>query len=247
MPALLRTELLKLVTTRTPWLVAGLSVALTLIFCLQATLEAGRSGAPSIGTAGATLAQLDAMLRGSLVALVLGVLVVTTEYRYRTVATTLLMVPHRGQVVLAKAMTAAVVGVLLGLASLGVVVVTGLISGALTAGPLNTDIVLHGLGLFLTYPLYALLGTGVGALLGTVPSLAVLLPLAWVAGLEGLAFSSLPRHARAWTVEGATAALQNAGSVWPRLPMWLGAGVLCGFVAALLIGGAVVFLRRDVT
>lgn len=247
MPALLRTELLKLATTRAPWLLGGASVALTLLFCLQATLKAGRGGAPSIGTAGATLALLDSMFRGSLLALVLGVLVVTVEYRYRTMATTLLAAPHRRRVVLAKGMTAAVVGGVLGTASAAVVLATGVISGAWPAGPVNADIVLRGVGLFLTYPLYALLGTGVAALLGTVPSLAVLLPLSWVAGLEGLALFFLPRDAHAWTVQGATAALQNAGTVWPRLPMWLGAAVLCGLVSVLLVAGIAAVLRRDVT
>ena len=75
MPGLLvlvRTELLKLGTTRAPWLLAGGALALTVLLALQPVTRAGRDGAPSIGTVGAALGVLDALGRGALVALLVG-------------------------------------------------------------------------------------------------------------------------------------------------------------------------------
>ena len=50
---------------------------------------------------------LDALGRGALVALLLGVLMVTSEFRHQTVTASLLQSPRRGRVVTAKALTAA--------------------------------------------------------------------------------------------------------------------------------------------
>ena len=121
MPGLLvlvRTELLKLGTTRAPWLLAGGTLALTVLLALQPVTRAGRDGAPSIGTVGAALGVLDALGRGALVALLVGVLVVTAEFRHQTVGTSLLQTPNRIQLVVAKSAASSLVGLALGLSCL---------------------------------------------------------------------------------------------------------------------------------
>ena len=66
-------------------------------------------------------------------------------------------------------------------------------SGALPLELVNSDIALRVLGLVLTYPLYALLGAAVGALLNRTQPLAVILPIAWLLAVEGLVTSALPQ------------------------------------------------------
>ena len=63
LPVLVCTELLKLGTTRAPWVVAAGALVLTTLLALQPVTRAGRDGAPSIGTAGAALGVIDAALR----------------------------------------------------------------------------------------------------------------------------------------------------------------------------------------
>jgi hypothetical protein len=67
----------------------------------------------------------------------------------------------------------------------------------------NGDIVLRVAGLLLAYPLYALLGVGLGAVLLSQP-VAVVVPLLWTALLERLL---VPEDLAAWSLNGVTAAL----------------------------------------
>jgi len=244
---LLRTELLKLGTTRTPWLLGAAVPGLTLLLALQPVLRGGRDGAPSLGTAGAALAVLDAMSRGALAALLLGVLVATTEFRHKTVSLSLLQAPDRVRLLLGKTITAALVGLALGVSALVVVLTVGSASGALRWDRGNPDLTLHGLGLVLTYPLYAVLGLAVGALLSGNQPLAVILPLAWLLGLEPLALSGLPQPVSAWSVGGLTAALQNSGTLPFVVPVWTGGAALVGFALLLLLAGAHHLLHTDLS
>ena len=99
---LIRMELLKLRSTRWPMILAGVALLATMLLALQPLLKAGH-GAPSLGTIGATLRVLDAMTRGALVALMIGALVVTSEFRHWTITASLLQVPERAKLVTAKA------------------------------------------------------------------------------------------------------------------------------------------------
>ena len=199
---LVRTELLKLGTIRAPWLLAAGALVLTTLLALQPVTRAGRDGVPSIGTVNAALGVIEAVGWDALVALLLGVLVVTSEFRHQTVGATLLQTPNRIQLVVAKSAASSLVGLALGIAAWLVVLGIGTVSGALRLELVNSDIVLRVLGLVLTYPLYALLGTAVGALLNRHPSLAVILPIVWMLGAEDLALSALPRPANTWSIGG---------------------------------------------
>jgi hypothetical protein len=242
-----RTELLKLGTTRAPWALAAGALVLTTLIALQPVTRAGRDGAPSIGTAGAALGVLDAMGRGALVALLLGVVVVTSEFRHKTAGTTLLQTPNRTQLVVAKAAASTLVGLALGIAALLIVLGIGIVSGALQPEVINSDIAIRVLGLTLTYPLYALLGAAVGALLNRNQPLAIILPTVWLLGAENLAVSALPRPANTWSIVGVTNALQHVGNVPYVLPVGLGGVALLSYVLLLLAGGAFQLNRTDIT
>lgn len=247
MLVLLRTELLKLSTTRAPWILSAGTLAATTVLAVQPVVGAGRNGVPSIGTAGAALGVLDATGRGVLGALLIGVLVVTTEFRHRTVTASLLQVPGRTRVMGAKALTGVVVGSALGALSLAVVLAVGITVGALRVDVVTLDVVLRGAGLLLAHPLYGLLGVAVGSLLSAVQPVAVVLPLAWLLGLEGLVLSLASPTAALWSIGGTTAALENSGTVPRVLPIWLGGSLLLAYCLLLLAAGVLRVHRADIT
>ena len=245
--ALMATEGLKLRTVRLPALVAAATVALTVVLAVQPVLGAGRQGRPSLGTVGAMLGVLDAAGRGPLLALVVGVLVTAGEHHHATLTASLLATPARGRLVVAKGLTAALAGCVLGLLGLGATLAVGVPSGAVRRDLLNADIVWHVLGMLAAHPLYALLGAGIGAVMLRTQPLAVLLPVAWLLVLEVLLLGSVDRQLLPWGLTGATDALANAGDVVGVLPMWAGAGLLLGWALLLLLAGVTRVTHLDVT
>src|SRR3954454_19227847 len=154
---LVRTELVALGTVRGPWLLVAGTVVGTAVPALLHVLDAGRRGAPSIGTSGAMLAVLDTAGNGNKVALLLGVLTVTAEFRHNTVTVLFLHLPRRTRVIMAKAVTVALVGAGVGVLDLAVALAVGLPSGAVPWSVLNCDIPLQSFGQALPCPVYALL------------------------------------------------------------------------------------------
>ena len=108
-------ELFKLRTTRTSWAVALGSVGLVLIISLIAALTADFSD--STDPPGPNLMQIGGLVQ--IFALVLGILSVATEFRHGTITPSLLAVPDRGRLVVAKLVTALLAGALLGLVAEG--------------------------------------------------------------------------------------------------------------------------------
>jgi ABC-2 type transport system permease protein len=246
MSPLIRAELLALRTTRAPWALAAVTILLTLALALTPVIHAGKAGDPSIGTAAALLAVLGATSRGSVAALLLGVLTVTTEFRHETATATFLVAPRRARVLAAKAGAATLVAAALAVAGLVVVLAVGLLTGAVQPSMLNPDVLLREAGLLLAYPLYAVLGVGLGALVIYQP-LAVVLPMAWVLFVEDLLLHLVPRAATPWSLGGVTAAMANAGDFPRVLPVPIGGAALLGYALLLVLLGAGRVLHRDIT
>nr|BFE78938.1 hypothetical protein GCM10020093_015390 [Planobispora longispora] len=122
--ALVRSELQKLFTTRLWWIMllvmllfTGITLAVTIGF---AGVEGGQ-GAPALPGRETLEFQQAAWTAGagsSIFVMVLGIIMMTGEYRYQTITTTFLTTPRRGRVVTAKLIAGLLVGVLFGLASL---------------------------------------------------------------------------------------------------------------------------------
>ena len=243
--SLIQTELLALRTIRTLWILAALTVLVTLVLALTPVIDSGKHGAASIGTSAAMLAVLEAIAKGNVVVLLLGVLTVTSEFRHGMATVTFLQTPRRLRVLAAKAVAVIVVGSALAVVNLAVALAVGLPTGAVQLSMLNGDVRLHVLGLVLAYPAYGALGVGIGALLIHQP-VAVVLPLAWLLVEHGLA-DNLPRTVRPWSLSAVTSALANAGNVEAVLPVLAGGLALLGYAALLLSLGAARVLRRDIT
>lgn len=246
MTRLLGAELFKLRTTRTFYGLTGGCLALVLLIVTLASIF-GKPGPNEpvmrnlMGLAG--LAQAFAM--------VLGVLVITTEFRHGTVTPTLLVVPRRVQLMLSKLGASAVTGLLLGLLTCGAValIVAGITSARDIDDNATTSQVLHMfVGGTIAAGLFAVIGLGlgaivrnqVGAIIGGLVYMLVVEPLSgliptfgdWVAkyGLGG--------------TSNALAQTSAGDNVLGQVP---GGLLLAAYAAIFLVVGIVLVNRRDVS
>jgi ABC-2 type transport system permease protein len=241
-----RAELLGLRTIRSRWLLAVGTVLSTCVLAIMPVVDSGKAGHPSVGTAGGMLAVLGAVGAGRFAVLLLGVLTVTAEFRHGTVTAIFLQTPHRIRVLASKAAATVLVSIALAAVDVTVVLAIGLSTGAVQPSLLNGDIALRVLGLLLAYPVYGLLGVGIGALVIYQPP-AVLLPLAWVLYLEDLVVHLVPRTFHPWSLGNVTSALANAGDVRDVLPVLGGALVLLTYAVLFLCLGIARVVHRDIT
>lgn len=266
MIAALRVEWLKLTTTRTWWalgaVLAGyVAVVAVLLTATYTTARSSSSGQPppslDLPLTAATLYTLGASI-GYVFPALLGVLVITTEYRYRTLTPTFLAQPRRARVLLAKLGVSAVTGLLYGVAALALTVpaVAGVLrlAGHPTAlgdgevqGAVARSVLAHGL--------WAAIGVGVGflvrnqvaAVVAVIATSQLVEPLLRI----GLAAWSLTRGISRYLPGSAADALTGA-SIYPfsggaaLLPPWQGALALVAYALALTAAGAWLTARRDV-
>ncbi|HUP33558.1 MAG TPA: ABC transporter permease [Gaiellaceae bacterium] len=153
-------EFLKLRTTRVPYVLLFVAVAIAGI------AAAGLVGSDSLDDDRA-LALAQGASFGTMFATVLGILLVTNEYRHGTVMTTFLVEPRRVRVLAAKLVTALLTGAIFGLASAAVSAAVALPWLASKGESLALDgQALEGLGrLVLAFALSAALGAAVGAII----------------------------------------------------------------------------------
>jgi ABC-2 type transport system permease protein len=244
--AVVQSELLGLRTAPSRWLLIVGAVLCTCVLAVRPVVESGKAGHPSIGTAAAMLAVLGAVGAGRFVVLLLGVLTVTGEFRHGTVTATFLHTPQRVRVLAGKVAATLLVGMALAAMDVVLVLAIGTSTGAVAPSLLNGDIALRVLGLLLAYPVYGLLGVGIGALVIYQPA-AVLLPLAWVLFLEDLVFHLVPRTWQPWSLSNVTSALANAGHVRDLLPVLGGAAALLTYAVLFLGIGVARVVHRDIT
>jgi ABC-2 type transport system permease protein len=160
---LFRSEWLKLWTTRTTWVMLGIGL-------LGEALFAGLyTGLASLGEVERELGEAGVATGVGLLMvlmLVLGVLIVTTEFRHGTSSSTFLASPRRYPALLAKLAASLLVGLLAGLAF---VAVNGGLSLPLIAErggelPAAEDLVSVYAGVVVSFALLSAFGYGVGAI-----------------------------------------------------------------------------------
>jgi ABC-2 type transport system permease protein len=246
MTALVRSELRKLRTVRTPLVVmAGLLVIAVL------TTVAGTTGAGHGGNAPLTSASYYDVLRGPLslltgAVLVLGILSVAGEYRHGTVVSTYLVVPRRGRVVAAKALALAAVAGCTGVvvSAVTTALAVPLFDGKHVVVPvLSGETVVVVVGVALAGALYAAVGVGVGAAIRN-QSGAITVALVWMLAVEGLLPNVLHQERLGrWLPWGTVKALTR----WDgALPVAAGVALLTGYALVLLAVGTAFVERTDV-
>jgi ABC-type transport system involved in multi-copper enzyme maturation permease subunit len=178
MTSLVKAELLKVRTVRLFWAVIGSALGVTALALGMQVVNAGRAGTPSYGTAQSAVNVLSAGGWSALVALVLGIVMMTSEYRHTTIATTALITPARGRIVTAKVLAAVSLGFGLAVLTTSLSAVVGVVTGALTVAAANAAVVRTVAGAALTIPLYAAVGVGLGSLVQN-QTVAVASALVW--------------------------------------------------------------------
>lgn len=265
MKAALRSEFRKLFSTRIWWiLLVGMVgylgfIGVTFGFSITASSTTTDSGSPALGGAEAAKALYGFVSSiGYVFPLVIGSLMVTTEFRHKTITQTLLAEPRRGVFLAAKLLASVPVGILFGLAGTATIVAAGApvlaISGdgAYLSDP---DVLLVLLFDVVVTALWAVLGSSFG-LLVTQQVAAIVLILAFtqfvepvarvvlgsIDSLAGLA-SYLPGGAADSLVGASFFAELGTGDLLPR---WGGALVFLGYIAVFATLGRLTTLRRDV-
>lgn len=195
--------------------------------------------------------------------LLIGTLMVTSEYRHKTLTSTFLATPRRGRVLTAKVAVGVLLGVLFGV--VGIVASVGPSAGLLAAYGLETAIASGDTWaqfgrMLLAYVLWALIGIGVGALVrnqvGAIVGVLVftqfLEPIGRMAAgfVDGL--SDVTRFlpgAAGDTLVGASlyATAMTGATTGGDLDWWAGGLVLAGYAVVLVVVGHLVSWRRDVS
>ena len=248
MIAQLRSELAKLHTTRWTRTLLGSMLAVTvLVVCLHVfTLHSAElrqaANQPKVFGWASTLGALFAALAGAMS--------VTAEFRHGTVRPTLLASPDRARVAAGKAAAAALVGALTGVLAAGLVAALGSIGLAVRDIPValtGADFAQMIAGCTASAVLWAILGTGIGALLRNQVAAVVGLCV-WLLLIETILTSNLPAigkyapGASGGAIAGLTPGAGRASLLTPAM----GALLLLGFAVLSSAAGLLTFQRRDI-
>jgi ABC-type transport system involved in multi-copper enzyme maturation permease subunit len=248
MSAQLRSELLKLRTTRTGLVLLAYMLGLILLVVLLHVF----------GIDTDELASRDSQLKvlgwgtgiGALFASLLGAMSITGEIRHGTIRPTFLATPNRARVIAAKVAASALAGVLVGL--LAEALTAGVTSAGLAARDVDVafsagDFAQLLAGGAAAAALWAALGTGIGALVrnqvGAVVGLCV-----WLLLFETILVGNVPSAAKFSPGAGAGAiagAIQTQDATDLLAPA-LGALLLAAYAAAAGAAGLIATARRDV-
>jgi ABC-type transport system involved in multi-copper enzyme maturation permease subunit len=260
-------ELTKQFTTSIWWVLA---LVLALYVGIAATgfsaaLGASASGAltdgPATGLPEGATGMLYSLANsiGYVFPLLIGTLLVTGEFRHKTLTLTFLATPRRGVVLWAKVIAGAVMGLLYGLIALIVTVgpAAGVLAGFGLDPQLDSPDTWTMLGrILIAFVLWVLVGIGTGLVVrNQVAAIVIVLaftqfiePLlrlggSLVASLSDVA-KYLPGAAGDALVGSSVFSAMASGS--GAIEWWAGGLVLLGYAAVLLLAGHIFSWRRDV-
>jgi ABC-2 type transport system permease protein len=247
MTRLVGAEVFKLRTTRTFYgLVLG-ALGLVLLIVILACATAGKSDITlrdAIGISG--FAQVFALL--------LGIIAVTAEFRHGTVTPSLLVVPDRVKLTLAKLGAALIVGLVLGLVATGLAALIGglILNARDIPNPLSgSDVTKMVIGGTVATALYAALGVGIGAVVRNQVG-AVVGSLVYLFVLENLLTIAKPLRdpVAKYGFGGVGNGLTGTGDPTADHPPLdqVPAGLLLALYCAIfLVIGIVLMKKRDIT
>ncbi|MDX6365058.1 MAG: type transport system permease protein [Nocardioidaceae bacterium] len=234
MRRLVSLELLKLRTTPGLFISAGIVVVLTVASVISNVLLAGRSGAPALGSVDNVAKVLSVAAVSTVVAMTVGIIVLAGEYRTRTIMGTYLGEPRRGRVLVAKLVTVAGFGAVLGALTFGLALaIAKPLYAAKGIHHLPVDVPRLWYGAILGTACYGLLGVALGALTRNTVA-AIIGGIVWVFVIEvGILQPALPALAK-WLPTGAAVAITSGGSDASHfLTPGIAALVLLGWTVAL--------------
>ncbi|MEI4278255.1 ABC transporter permease [Klenkia terrae] len=246
---LVRAEWTKLLSTRVGlWLLVVACLMAGGFTALFTGLAGAENGLPPVGTTEFADVVAGIPAQVAVIALVLGVIGMTQEYRHRTATPTFLVSPQRGRVVVAKLLAYAVAGLVVAVAVVAVTVLVATVYGSARGGAPDWSgdapgvLLRSGLALVV----YAVIGVGVGALVRNQVG-AVVGALVYLFVVEPI-IASVPATADAYAYlpGGALAALTSGDGPGDLLGTWQGGLLLLGYGLVAAVLGTVLAVRRDV-
>ena len=249
MTALIRSEVRKLSSTQVWFWLLLASLALTALGVIGQL-----AGSTDAELADNVRAVFTAAAGADIAVFVLGILAVTTEFRYQTITPTVLATPSRWRLITAKLITYVVVGAIYAVAC----IVLSLAIGLPWLSARNIDVSLGDYvgamaAVFAVVTLYGLVGMGLGALMKN-QIVAVSVGLLVLLVLQNLVVI-IPgvKYAYPYLPAGAAAAITVAKQSdrvindVHLLPVWGGVVVLVVWGVGLAVLGAGITMRRDIT
>jgi ABC-2 type transport system permease protein len=275
---LIRAEFMKIRTTSTGWLfLTGFIVFTALVLTIngfghhyqlypqqglggpQALAAAARSRTPAGVAAIAASMMTSGQLFGVLFALLLGVLVVTSEFANQTAAVTFVTVPRRAMVIRAKVAAAAcfgalfwLVGTVLAAVATPLFLYTQHVSMSLAGWTVARSVLLN----LLAFVAWGVFGLGLGAVLRSQMAsvVAAMLVYAGSFGAEPFFSALYNLFHQGWMLGApvigpavASEVMITSGPAFPYAPpAWVGGVIMIGYTVALVAGGIALTKRRDV-
>lgn len=238
--SLLRSEWLKLWTTRTTWVMLGIGLLGEALF---AGLFTGLAPLEEIGELEEVATGIGLLL---VLMLVLGVLIVTTEFRHGTSSSTFLASPKRYPALVAKLAASLLVGLLAGLAY---VIVNGSLAISLFVDrggdlPATGDLVSVYAGVVISFALLSAFGFGVGAIIRNQVG-AIIAAIAFFFVLSPLP-ELLPGSLGEYFPAQALGSLHGHSEASGVLNQVTGGLVLAAWALGLVAVGVLLICRRDV-
>jgi ABC-2 type transport system permease protein len=250
--ALLRSEWRKVITVKLGWGMLLGAMALAALGVVAQIASNGVQGNIALPLTTAATQRSIAASAGSayFLSVVVGIILITTEFRHFTSRPTFLMEPRRGLVIVAKVLVAAFVGVIYGVvcaALTAAIMAPWLGAMGITIRWVDNGVLLSMLSDVAVIAIFAVVGIGVGvlvrnqiaAVIGALVYLFVLEPLIDIIPVVQKAYPYLPGAAAA-AITGA-----GRGNV-THLDALSGGLVLLGWGLLFALAGWVFTLRRDI-
>lgn len=162
----MRAEWLKVISTKT-WIgIVLASFVFTGMTVFGYVQVAGTLGIPTLDDVRLMNLLYGGSATGVALALILGVVGATAEYRYGTVDHTYLIAPKRSKVLVAKIIVHAFLGALVGVASFGIAYVATeiAVAGKSHAVVASSDLIQIGIATVAAFSIYTMLGVAFGSL-----------------------------------------------------------------------------------
>jgi ABC-2 type transport system permease protein len=247
--ALVRAELLKIRTTRSWWVYL---LVIVLITGIATAGEVGSASNEERGSADFLVGLLDSAHLAGLLALILGITIVTSEFRHGTITPTFLAAPHRELVLAAKATAATVVAI--GFTVLALLVVAAVALPWLAIVDAATDlgdgeVATRAAQEFLAVVLSGVMGVAIGAVVHSQVA-ALVGTLVWIFVVENLLWGLFALLDIERAVEYLPfRALDATGGSGGEQTLSYGPALAVSIAWIVLLGtaGAVRTLRRDIT
>ena len=255
MTRLVRAELRKLVTTKLWWGMLLGAAAFAALGVVAQIASNGSTGNPTppLSSPSTQRAIVSSASSGYLFSIIVGIILMTTEFRHFTSRPTFLIEPRRGRVVLSKLVLSAAVGLAYGVACAAITVaimVPWLGAKHVSIDWSNDDLLLVLVRVVVVIAIYAMVGIGVGVLVRNQIA-AVIGALAYLLVLESL-ISVIPGVKEIYKfLPGAAAnALIGAGDGRRGSPNlldpWQGGLLLLAWGLAFTVSGYLTTVRRDI-